>query len=36
MFTHCEKLISIDLSSFNTKNVTNMESMFYDQMKNEN
>ena len=29
MFAYCEKLISIDLSSFNTKNVTNMESIFY-------
>ena len=28
MFSHCSSLESIDLSSFNTTNVTNMNSMF--------
>ena len=28
MFDHCNKLKKIDLSSFNTKNVKNMKSMF--------
>ena len=28
MFTDCGKLISLDLSSFDTKNVTNMSYMF--------
>ena len=30
MFFECSKLINIDLSSFNTQNVTNMSDMFYD------
>ena len=29
MFNFCESLESIDLCSFNTKNVTNMSYMFY-------
>ena len=29
MFFDCESLISIDLSNFNTQNVTNMSYMFY-------
>ena len=29
MFYKCNKLLSIDLSNFNTNNVTNMEYMFY-------
>ena len=29
MFYNCSNLINIDLSSFNTKNVTNMIQMFY-------
>ena len=29
MFAGCNSLISLDLSNFNTQNVTNMESMFY-------
>ena len=29
MFYECSKLTNIDLSSFNTKNVTNMSGMFY-------
>ena len=29
MFYRCDKLTSLDLSSFNTENVTNMWSMFY-------
>ena len=28
MFYECDKLLSIDLSNFNTNNVTNMEYMF--------
>ena len=28
MFSHCESLKSIDLSSFNTNNVTDMSHMF--------
>ena len=30
MFCLCNKLLSIDLSNFNTQNVTNMRNMFYD------
>ena len=30
MFYHCKKLVSIDLSKFNTKQVTDMGSMFMD------
>ena len=30
MFYECNSLLSLDLSNFNTQNVTNMESMFYD------
>ena len=30
MFSWCESLESIDLSSFNTNNVNNMSDMFYD------
>ena len=30
MFDGCSSLTSLDLSSFNTQNVTNMEYMFYD------
>ena len=29
MFCECENLNNLDLSSFNTKNVTNMSWMFY-------
>ena len=29
MFFDCNSLISIDLSNFNTQNITNMKSMFY-------
>ena len=29
MFFRCESLTNIDLSNFNTENVTNMEYMFY-------
>ena len=29
MFCHCDRLISLDLSNFNTQNVNNMRSMFY-------
>ena len=29
MFYECSNIINIDLSSFNTKNVTNMSDMFY-------
>ena len=29
MFWNCKKLENIDLSSFDTKNVTNMNGMFY-------
>ena len=29
MFAYCDSLISLDLSSFNTQNVTNMSWMFY-------
>ena len=29
MFYNCNSLLSIDLSNFNTQNVTNMDSMFY-------
>ena len=29
MFYECSKLTNIDLSSFNTENVTNMSYMFY-------
>ena len=36
MFYNCENLESIDLSSFNTSNVTNMSNMFYDCSKLEN
>ena len=28
MFYDCDKLISLDLSNFNTQNVTNMSAMF--------
>jgi len=28
MFSNCENLVSLDLSSFNTNNVTNMRDMF--------
>lgn len=28
MFTYCTKLITLDVSNFNTSNVTNMDSMF--------
>ena len=30
MFCHCDRLISLDLSNFNTQNVNNKRSMFYD------
>ena len=30
MFSFCTNLVKVDLSSFNTKNVTNLESMFYE------
>ena len=30
MFRNCQSLTSLDLSSFDTKNVTNMFCMFYD------
>ena len=30
MFYNCSKLNSLNLSNFNTNNVTNMSSMFYD------
>ena len=30
MFSDCSSLISLDLSNFNTQNVTKMENMFYD------
>ena len=30
MFCHCDRLISLDLSNFNTQNVNNKKSMFYD------
>ena len=30
LFSHCSGLTSLDLSSFETKNVYNMEAMFYD------
>ena len=33
MFFKCSKLTNIDLSSFNTKNVTNMSYMFYECSK---
>ena len=29
MFYDCKSLINIDLSNFNTQNVTNMKNMFY-------
>ena len=29
MFWECSSLITLDLSSFNTQNVTDMENMFY-------
>ena len=29
MFYKCSSLTNIDLSNFNTQNVTNMEDMFY-------
>ena len=29
MFSNCENLLNLDLSSFNTNNVTNMYGMFY-------
>ena len=29
IFFECKQLLSIDLSNFNTNNVTNMEYMFY-------
>ena len=29
MFWNCESLIKVDLSSFNTQNVTTMENMFW-------
>ena len=29
MFADCNSLISINLSNFNTQNVTNMSNMFY-------
>ena len=28
MFVYCESLTNLDLSNFNTENVTNMKSMF--------
>ena len=28
MFSYCNSLISLDLSNFNTQNVTNMDYMF--------
>ena len=30
MFNDCNSLTSLDLSNFNTQNVTNMKYMFYD------
>ena len=38
MFYGCYSLISLDLSNFNTQNVTNMNLMFYfcDSLKKEN
>jgi surface protein len=30
MFWYCESLTNIDLSNFNTQNVTNMMGMFYE------
>ena len=30
MFNNCLNLTNIDLSSFDTKNVTNMSAMFYE------
>ena len=30
IFSGCSKLTNIDLSSFDTKNVTNMDGMFFD------
>jgi surface protein len=30
MFQHCNKLETLDLSSFNVSNVTNMKEMFKD------
>ena len=30
MFSNCEALTSLDLSGFNTSNVTNMVAMFYE------
>ena len=30
MFCGCESLININLSNFNTQNVTNMSCIFYD------
>ena len=30
MFSYCKSLSSIDISNFNTQNVTNMEYMFYE------
>ena len=38
MFSHCESLTNINLSNFNTQNVTNMSYMFADckSLKNIN
>ena len=38
MFFECKNLIDINLSNFNTQNVTNMYSMFYrcESLKNIN
>ncbi len=36
MFNNCSSLISLDLSSFNTSNVTNMEAMFQNDVNLEN
>ena len=33
MFSSCSSLTSLDLSSFNTSNVTKMSSMFYNCLK---
>ena len=36
MFCCCNNLINLDISSFDTKNVTNMSYMFYDCRKLNN
>ena len=38
MFYHCESLTNLNLSNFNTQNVSNMESMFEkcNSLKKEN